>query len=296
MNESMVLRFQAMALDNQTPVTALLRMAKAIATKLELQDVYEWIDKELHGYSDTKMPEYRKVRGTLRAVHPMRGLMEAPVENRKLEDDLSTVYIKSSLGELESVPSGSSLSFPLSTQLAHNLQASEPEFLRFSLVRIVGNNKLVNIAEQVRNRLLSWSLELEQQGILGENLQFSQQDKERAPMTTNNFHFNGNINNAGVIGADNHDFAQRNTQQIVAGGFGALQQHLRELGISDVDINELKNALDNEPMPKEPGRFGPKVSAWLGKISGMAAQGLLQAGIDKAAPLAIAAISRYLGA
>ncbi|EPS8495012.1 hypothetical protein ACVH8U_003955 [Yersinia enterocolitica] len=48
-------------------------------------------------------------------------------------------------------------------------------------------------------------------------------------------------------------------------------------------------------MPKKPGRFDSKVSVWLGKISGMAAQGLLQARINKAAPLAIAAISRYFG-
>lgn len=124
MRESIVLKFQAMALDSQTSASALLRMAKAVATKLELKEVSEWIDKELNGYTNTKVPEYRIIRGKLRAVHPTRGLMEAPVANSRLENNLSTVHIKSSVGELEAVPSDSNLAFPLSTQLAHTLQSA----------------------------------------------------------------------------------------------------------------------------------------------------------------------------
>lgn len=290
MNDSMVLKFQAMALDNETSVTTLLRMAKAIASKLELRDVSEWIDHELNGYAEKKVPEYRKVRGVLKAIHPMRGLMEAPVASKELEDKLSTIYIKQSLGELESVSPEHNMHFPLSTQLSHTLQASEPEFLRFSLVRVVGSNKLINIAEQVRNRLLSWSLELEQQGILGENLQFSQQDKNRAPMTTNNFNFSGTVNNAGVMGSGNHDFSQQNTIQIAAGDFSALASRLKELGFAEDDVAELKVTLDSEPLPADKASFLPKVYSWLSKAGGK----LMDAGLDKAAPLAIEAISKYL--
>ncbi|WP_446668285.1 AbiTii domain-containing protein, partial [Klebsiella pneumoniae] len=98
----------------------------------------------------------------------------------------------------------------LSTEFSNQLQSNQPDFLRFPIVRRITQSKMLNVVEHIRNRLLNWSLELEQQGILGENLQFSQQDKVRAPMTTNNFHFNGNINNAGVIGAENHGFNQHN--------------------------------------------------------------------------------------
>lgn len=295
MSEPMVIRFQAMALDTHILTSDLLRMAKAIAAKLALQDVSEWIDCELNGYPSAQVPEYRMIRGQLRAFNPMRGLMEAPVANRELESKLSTVCLRNALSELESVPKGDYSQFHLPTQLAHALQASQPEFLRFSLLRVVGNHALLNIAQQVRNRLLDWSLKLEQQGILGENLQFSQKDKDRASMTTTNFNFHGTVNNAGVMGADNHDFTQYNTQQIAAGDFASLKQLLETLGISGADVHELKTALDSETSPAEPGRYGPKVSAWIGKISGMAAQGLLNAGIDKTAPLIMEAIARYIG-
>jgi len=33
----------------------------------------------------------------------------------------------------------------------------------------------------------------------------------------NIFNFHGTVNNAGVMGADNHDFTQQNTQQVTAG-------------------------------------------------------------------------------
>ncbi|TCD16932.1 hypothetical protein E0D81_17425 [Lelliottia amnigena] len=291
MSESMVLRFQAMALDNESSVTGLLRMAKAIAIKLDLTDVSKWIDKELNGYTDNNVPDYRTVIGQLKAINPMRGLIEAPVANSELERKLSTVHIMSSIGELESISSDSIMTFPVATQFAHALQASQPEFLRFSLVRIVGNTKLVNVSEQVRNRLLSWSLELEKQGILGENLQFSQQDKSKASMTTNNFNFNGTVNNSGVMGSDNHDFMQQNNQQVTAGDFEALKIRLESLGFAKEDVLELKTILDSEPVTAKTEGMLPKVYAWLGK----AGMRVLDVGLDKAAPLAIEAISKYLG-
>ncbi|MFT4273024.1 MAG: hypothetical protein QM578_18595 [Pantoea sp.] len=216
MNEPMVIRFQAMTINSETPIASLLRMAKAIAMKLDLKNVDEWMTWELNGYpANVTMPDYRKIRCELKAVHPHHGLIAAPVASWKLEEKLTMVSVASSAGDLEAgAADKGTLMFRLPTELAHRLQASQPEFLRFDLVRVTGHHTMLNIVDQVRNRLHDWSLELERQGILGENLQFSLQDKNRAPMTTNNFNFNGNVSNAGVIGVDNHDFTQQNTLQV----------------------------------------------------------------------------------
>lgn len=293
MSEPMVIRFQSMAMNSETPIASLLRMAKAIAVKLDLKDMDEWMTYELNGYpSNVSIPDYRKVRCELKAVHPYRGLIPAPVADWKLEKKLTTVSIGRAAGDLEAGASDkASLTFRLPTELAHSLQASEPEFLRFDLVRITGYHTMLNIVDQVRNRLHEWSLELEQQGILGDNLQFSQQDKDRAPMTTNNFNFNGNINNAGVIGADNHDFNQQNTLQIMIGDFNSLRANLESMGFTAEDVQDLKSVLDSEPSPAESRLVLPKVYAWLGR----AGERVLDAGLDQAAPLAIEAIRRYLG-
>jgi hypothetical protein len=86
MSEPMVIRFQAMALNSETQIASLLRMAKAIAVKLDLKDVDEWMTHELNGYpSDAFIPDYRKIRCELKAIHPNHGYIPAPVPNWQLE-------------------------------------------------------------------------------------------------------------------------------------------------------------------------------------------------------------------
>jgi len=293
MNEPLVIQFQTMATKSETPIASLLRMAKAIAVKLDLKDVDDWMTCELNGYAvNASVPDYRIVRCELKGVDPHHGLIPAPVRNWELEKKLTTVSIRRAAGDLEAgAADKGTLQFQLPTQLSQYLQASQPEFLRFDLVRVTGYHTMLNIVEQVRNRLHNWSLELEQQGILGENLQFSQQDKKKASMTTNNFNFNGNINNAGVIGSDIHDFNQQNMLQVTAGNFDALRARLESIGFTPEDVQKLKNVLDKEPAPAVPGRVLPKVYAWLSR----AGERVLDAGLDKAAPAAIEAISKYLG-
>lgn len=294
MNEPMVIRFQRMAMSNETSTPDLLRMAKAIAVKLQLNDVCEWIDYELNGYPPkVTVPDYRITRGKLLGRNPQIGLIPMEVGNAKQEEKLSTVRICAPISELAmayGMPYAT-MDFAFSSESSNRMQKNMPEYLRFPILRRIGQTKMLNVVEQVRNRLLDWSLALEQQGILGENLQFSQQDKNRAPMTTNNFNFNGNISNAGVIGADNHDFTQQNTLQIAAGDFDALRASLESMGFAPADVQDLKNVLDSEPAPAVSGSVLPKVYAWLGR----AGERVLDAGLDKAAPAAIEAISKYLG-
>lgn len=40
-------------------------------------------------------------------------------------------------------------------------------------------NAIVNIVEQVKNKILDWALLLEENGILGEELHFTESEKER---------------------------------------------------------------------------------------------------------------------
>lgn len=294
MSEPMVLRFQRMALDNQSSTPDLLRTAKAIAVKLQLADVAKWIDYELDGYpEDITLPDYRITKGKLMGLNPINGPIPMSVSNAQQENMLRTVHIKAPLTELARAYNDpeATMIFSFPTEYSYKLQQNKPEFLRFPLIQQIGQSKMLNVVEKVRNRLLDWSLELEQQGILGENLQFSQQDKDKAPMTVNNFNFNGNINNTGVIGADNHDFAQQNILQVSAGDFDVLKSKLQALGFSADDVHDLKNLLDSEPAQDKPTRVMPKVYAWLGK----AGERIIDAGLDKAAPLAIEAITKYLG-
>jgi len=72
MNEPLVIQFQAMAMamNNETPIASLLRMAKTIAVKLDLKDVDDWMTCELNGYTrNASVPDYRIVRCKLKGIH-----------------------------------------------------------------------------------------------------------------------------------------------------------------------------------------------------------------------------------
>ena len=47
---SLVHKLQADAIDQNINVSSLLRTAKVVATKLDLQDALVWINRELDGY------------------------------------------------------------------------------------------------------------------------------------------------------------------------------------------------------------------------------------------------------
>ena len=59
--------------------------------------------------------------------------------------------------------------------------------------------------ERVKNTILEWTLQLESEGILGENMQFNISEKERAqsiPQTINNYYGNTNVINSAVEYSD----------------------------------------------------------------------------------------------
>ena len=62
--------------------------AHLIASKLKLHDFDTWVQSELNGYSygdKDKIPNYRKVKGTLKAFNPYRGWISAQCSDDKTE-------------------------------------------------------------------------------------------------------------------------------------------------------------------------------------------------------------------
>ena len=85
-SEPLVLQIQKYCLDDNTPLVNILRKAKLVATKLELEDWLEWINKELDGYTcnTEDLPPYRIIKGTPKALHPYRGWQPIIFEDEKM--------------------------------------------------------------------------------------------------------------------------------------------------------------------------------------------------------------------
>ena len=70
------------------------------------------------------------------------------------------------------------------------------------------------------------------------------------------------------------------------GDAASLLDYLRELGVEEVDLQELGNAVASEPEAVD-GNYGPQVGAWLGGMLTKAATGVWSAGVEAAPQILI---------
>ena len=100
----MVLKLQADAINEDVSVASLLRTAKALATKLDLEDALIWIDRELNGYEQLAtedLPAYRRCTGEPKAWNPYHGWQPIHFEDAETMKLCSSAPIGQSLGAIE---------------------------------------------------------------------------------------------------------------------------------------------------------------------------------------------------
>src|SRR5438034_10986695 len=160
---SLVLDLQADALDPKTDTSDLLRKAKVIATKLDIPDLGKWTDLELNGYPDANnVPEYRMIRGELRAFNPYNRIWCEFVWGPKgIPHALLRRPVTQSVSSLGQVLNDKSdaLTFSLPSQLRQwvmdNSDSPLPPTFFISAAAVKG------IVDVVRNSVLEWALRME---------------------------------------------------------------------------------------------------------------------------------------
>jgi hypothetical protein len=203
----------------QVKVSDLLRRALVVATKLNLEEFRAWIEKELKGYKDNKVPSYRNVRGEVKVQNPYHGLQPVIFEDSQHAKSLSESNIGTSIGELEDLLKGDEkgilhVRLPDETvsELAKSLMGMPP-------VLIVGQAQIYGIVDAVRNGILEWSLKLEKDGILGAESTFSREEKEKAQASSTTYNIQKFV---GVMGT-----VHSNVLQI--GDFNSIHAELKHL-------------------------------------------------------------------
>ncbi|HWL10225.1 MAG TPA: hypothetical protein VNQ76_17600 [Planctomicrobium sp.] len=295
MSDPIVIELQRLASDGKCPVDELLRKALIVSTKLQISDFSEWIRSELNGYQDKEVPEYRVVSTSLKAINPVNGIhMPIFTDVPSQEDEFSRAPLGVPVGELSVLLQSDSEFFkirlPNSVQRRLHRQCDMPMPLECYLR--VSPNSVFRIMDAVRNTILNWALKLEQEGILGEGMRFSPEEKAIA-MTNQNIHI-GNFQ--GILGnVSGSTVSQSLNMSIKAGDFNSLKQRLTEAGITPEDLQSLKTALEADRKPTSSSQFGPQVSAWIGTMMGKAASGVWKVTLDTAGKLIPTAIAAYYG-
>ncbi len=177
---AIVKELQEEALKSNADILALLRKSFLIARKLDLKEFQEWINNELYGYKDiNKIPEYRNISGTLQRQHSIGVWDDIHILNNKLRLN-SRAFLQpiSALNGLLSVNTnneeigidGNEFKAYLDKKLGIN-----------TIYRIlISKSEISNIIEQIQTKILDWAITLEENGILGEGLEFTNEEKFKA--------------------------------------------------------------------------------------------------------------------
>ena len=100
---SIVLELQQEVLKTDCDILNALRKAHVIASKLQLKEFDAWIIHELNGYSnldEADIPEYRKVKGSLKARNPYQGWIPVEFDTIEIHDAVCTRYLREPISSI----------------------------------------------------------------------------------------------------------------------------------------------------------------------------------------------------
>jgi hypothetical protein len=230
-------------MDGSASITEALRKAKVACFKLGLKDFGDWVEHELSGYDNSEndsLPTYRKLRGIPQAQNPVRGWQAIGFQSQEIFDAVSTCPVGTSIPELEASLTGSSstdgscFSFHYAIEQQNWMWDSMGH--RWPLRLRVDIQRMRSIIDAVRNILTDWTLRLEEQGVLGENLIFSTADKAKSASATDQLETHIHINQVGA-------FVQNASHSVVQGG---VDSKLDLGGVGDL-IGQIEAQRDQLP-------------------------------------------------
>jgi hypothetical protein len=283
---SLVEQLQAEAMNLSVPVVSLLLKTKALATKLDLQELLKWANRELSGYARTDdIPPYRMVQGEYKVWNPFHGWQ--PILFPKSVKVPETRGVTSAIAELEdySPRKGETMAISMGPEEKAAIVAALE--VPMDVAWLANSVSVQAIPAKVRDLILEWSLKLEKLGIKGEGLSFSPADKTKAESSSVTIgsiqNFAGNIGQGG--GQSSIHATQTNAPVLDLDAVKTLavqiNKHLDDLPtlVSPVVRRELEE-LDEEVRSREPNQS--KIRAALGSIKSAlegAAGNLIASGI-----------------
>ena len=257
----------------------ILRRAKVLASKLKSSELRTWVKLESEGYESREdLPDYRQVYlgllGTYKGPYGS-GINNAPIPLMNLPEDVkewaTKFEIYDNVATLEEMLRKSKDSFqfynpPELTKLIEHHIGRQPPLVLVETFKTVPRYTLTGVVDNIKNRLLDFVLELQEQGVNPDEPNSTATDEDLVRGAVVN-HIYGN-NNTVAIG----DQISQKVSLVQRGDINSLIEQLREYEVPSEDLEELRDAISAEPEVTS-GNLGPRVSGWLGKMTTKALSG-----------------------
>ena len=204
--DSIVIDIQKQVLSKST--TDVLRQAYIIARKLKIKDFEIWINNELNGYKeDASIPEYRTVYGNIKYwdLH-CRAWLPLVIEDDETYNCLRKTRTRQGIPELEYLINKAKSEGKITESLPDSFnKLVDGNDIPTKYIRDINVSGIAGIIETVKNIIMEWILKLEEDGIIGVDMKFTDEEKKIASeknYTVNNFY--GNILNSQIQQNSNH--------------------------------------------------------------------------------------------
>ena len=279
-----------------------LRKARVLAYEVQSPELRQWVISELDGYSDfEKVPDYRRI------ALPVFGTFNGPGGARMRDVLITTSGLPVELKEVSDiliVPDGvaviegllesgeealTRMLLPEITQILRRTQTMSGGMILFESYQKVPRGNLLGVLDSVKTRLLDFVLDLQERTVTSEGVRSGEIPPEVVREAAIYNFYGGN--NVVATGGNAH----QEVKNVYEGNFDSLVEHLKGYKVSDEDIIDLKEAFGTEPVRKD-GKFGSKVSAWIGTMISKAASGAWEISADKSSEILVKALQLYSGA
>jgi hypothetical protein len=243
---SLIEELQRDAINSTISVSDLLRKALLVASKLDIPGVPEWIDKELSGYDlADEVPPYRMLRGRV-MLRTYQGWRPVQFPTTEFERKVAEQPLKQSVAGIEKLISGKGelrWNFPPESQeaLQHIFQY-ETEFTCMST-----RASVAAILDEVKNRILRWSMALDRAGVRGDGLTFTQEEKVAAHSIVVHGDMNlgvlGDVNSAANVAAGDHAHAGNVSSKEIRELVAEIEPHVEAVSLAAGDKDALRTAI-----------------------------------------------------
>ncbi|MDI1265558.1 MAG: hypothetical protein PS018_20115 [bacterium] len=246
---SLVLQLQEAALAKDSKASDLLRMAFVVARKLDLPDFENWVDLEMNGYKKLKdVPEYRKVRGVLRAHHVRYGWQDMGFADSKTADSFCLRPISDPVSRIESLLENQAdhnyLLLNLPTEITNDLQKNLPYGMTRPCLHL-SEASFSAILDTVKNLILDRALKLEKAGVLGEGMTFSSEEQSKAKAAMGPSY---SATNMTVV----HSMQQSQIQQASPGANQTFTIKPIDVEVLKAFVKEVRALVDKVPATDQP--------------------------------------------
>ncbi len=300
-SKSLLQQIEEEAVDSKSDVAALLRKCQVLASRLHNDSLKGWIWNELNGYQNPlDVPEYRVF--PCQSVGSFYGmgttLKNAPIPSicvpEEFRDALFTLRFSQGVGSLQALLSDTDGTVVASWPGDLVAMLSQKVYQGMGMLNAqmeCSTGAIVKILETIRNRILDFVLALEENcPEAGEAIGSTKLDKKEIDqMVTNNI-FKG----VGNVALQCGTVSQSNTINVEKGNWALLEGLMKGLNIANEEIAELKQILQEE-QPKGRSQFGDRLSAWLGRLTAKAAQGIYDISTGTVSGVITVAICKYFG-